>query len=46
MDIVAGPEEQILNCNQPDVDDGVACENEDEEVVAMIEESASGIGII
>ncbi|XP_034708840.1 BTB/POZ domain-containing protein POB1-like isoform X2 [Vitis riparia] len=41
-DIVACPEEQILNCNQPDVDDVVACENEDEEVVAMIEESASG----
>lgn len=41
-DIVACPEEQILNCNQPDVDDVVACENEDEEAVAMIEESASG----
>ncbi|KAL6325469.1 hypothetical protein AAG906_023314 [Vitis piasezkii] len=41
-DIVTCPEEQILNCNQPDVDDVVACENDDKEAVAMIEESASG----
>ena len=33
-----GPEEQIVNCNQPDVDD----ENEDEEAVAMNEEPNSG----
>ena len=41
-DIVTCPEEQILNCNQPDVDDVVASENDDKEAVAMIEESASG----
>lgn len=42
VDITICPEEQILNCNQPDADDGLGCENEDEEVVAMIEESHSG----
>uniref|UniRef100_A0A5B6ZKQ7 Putative BTB/POZ domain-containing protein POB1-like isoform X1 n=1 Tax=Davidia involucrata TaxID=16924 RepID=A0A5B6ZKQ7_DAVIN len=42
VDLSVCPEEQILNCNQPDADDGVVCENEDEEAVAMIEESASG----
>ncbi|XP_077227296.1 BTB/POZ domain-containing protein POB1-like isoform X2 [Tasmannia lanceolata] len=36
------PEEHILNCNQPDAEDGVAYENQDEDVVAMIEESPSG----
>ncbi|KAK9280549.1 hypothetical protein L1049_014242 [Liquidambar formosana] len=36
------PEEQILNCDQLDADDGVGCEIEDEEPVAMIEESPSG----
>ncbi|XP_077251244.1 BTB/POZ domain-containing protein POB1-like isoform X2 [Tasmannia lanceolata] len=36
------PEEHILNCNQPDTEDGVAYENEDEEAVAMIEETPSG----
>lgn len=35
-------EEQILSCNMPDTDDGVAHDNEDEESVAMIEESPSG----
>ncbi|XP_010251563.1 PREDICTED: BTB/POZ domain-containing protein POB1 isoform X2 [Nelumbo nucifera] len=35
-------EEQILNCGQPDTEDGVAYENQDEEPVAMIEESPSG----
>ncbi|XP_010261454.1 PREDICTED: BTB/POZ domain-containing protein POB1 isoform X1 [Nelumbo nucifera] len=35
-------EEQILNCGQPDSEDGVAYENQDEEPVAMIEESPSG----
>ncbi|WOG88622.1 hypothetical protein DCAR_0207857 [Daucus carota subsp. sativus] len=38
VDINMGPEEQIVNCNQPDVDD----ENEDEEAVAMNEEPNSG----
>ncbi|KAM7472261.1 hypothetical protein LguiA_010444 [Lonicera macranthoides] len=42
VDIAVCPEEQILNCNQPDADDGVGCENEDEEAVAMIEEQPSG----
>ncbi|XP_052211592.1 BTB/POZ domain-containing protein POB1-like [Diospyros lotus] len=36
------PEEQILNSNQPEADDGVGSENQDEEVVAMIDESLSG----
>ncbi|KAF8412162.1 hypothetical protein HHK36_000120 [Tetracentron sinense] len=35
-------EEQVVNCNQPDIDDGVAYENQDEEAEAMIEESHSG----
>lgn len=42
VDIPVCPEEQILSCNQPDADDGVDCDNQDEEPVAMIEESASG----
>ncbi|KAF8379644.1 hypothetical protein HHK36_029087 [Tetracentron sinense] len=37
-------DEQILNCNQPDTEDVVAYENQDEEVVAMIEESPSVAG--
>lgn len=45
VDIALGPEEQILNCNQPDIDDGLGCENDDEEAVAMMEESPSGIGL-
>lgn len=40
LDLSACPEEQILN--QPDMDDCVGCENQDEEVEAMVEESASG----
>ncbi|KAL5792297.1 hypothetical protein ACOSP7_000891 [Xanthoceras sorbifolium] len=43
VDLTAGPvEEQILNDNQPDMDDYVGCENQDEEADAMIEESPSG----
>ncbi|CAK9156702.1 unnamed protein product [Ilex paraguariensis] len=42
LDITVGPEEQTLNCNLPDIDDIVGCENQDEEAVAMIEESHSG----
>lgn len=38
-------EEQIINCNMPDSDDGVVYENQDEEAVAMIEESPSDAGI-
>lgn len=33
----------ILDCNQPDIEDGVADENQDGEAVAMIEESPSGV---
>lgn len=40
LDLSACPEEQILN--QPDMDDCVGCENQDDEVEAMIEESPSG----
>lgn len=35
-------QEQILNGNQPDMDDGAGGENPDEEVDAMSEESRSG----
>lgn len=40
LDLSACPEEQILN--QPDMDDCVGCENQDDEVEAMIEELPSG----
>ncbi|KAE9463105.1 hypothetical protein C3L33_04987, partial [Rhododendron williamsianum] len=43
VDTAGCAEEQILSCNQPDTDDGLGCDNEDEEAVAMIEESPSGI---
>ena len=45
VDLTLLPEEQVLNGNQPDMDDCVtlACENQDEEAVAMVEESRSGI---
>ncbi|KAK4761534.1 hypothetical protein SAY87_029418 [Trapa incisa] len=33
-------EEQIINCNMPDTEDGVVYENQDEETMAMIEESS------
>ncbi|XP_057499727.1 BTB/POZ domain-containing protein POB1-like isoform X2 [Actinidia eriantha] len=42
VDTAGCAEEQILTCNQTDADDGVGCENDDEEPVAMIEESRSG----
>lgn len=35
-------EEQILNCNMPDLEDGVTYENQEEEAVAMVEESPAG----
>ncbi|OAY49070.1 BTB/POZ domain-containing protein POB1 [Manihot esculenta] len=41
VEVSVGAEEQILSCNQPDMD-GLGCENQDEEAVAMIEESPSG----
>ncbi|XP_048421061.1 BTB/POZ domain-containing protein POB1-like [Pyrus x bretschneideri] len=42
LDLAECPEEQILNDNQPDMDDCEGCENQDEEPVAMVEESPSG----
>ncbi|KAL6986355.1 Boi protein [Sarracenia purpurea var. burkii] len=44
-DVLMHREEQILNCNMPDTEDGVAYENEDEEAVAMIDESPSRGGV-
>lgn len=35
-------EEQIVDCNQPDTEDGFGFENEDEDGVAMVEEANSG----
>ncbi|GAB4844550.1 Boi protein [Ancistrocladus abbreviatus] len=43
-DVAAGPEEQVLN--ELDADDVLGCENDDEEAVAMIEESPSCIGML
>ena len=40
VDIASVPDEQILNGNQPDLDE---CENQDEDAVAMVEEPNSGI---
>ncbi|XAR63011.1 hypothetical protein NMG60_11022793 [Bertholletia excelsa] len=42
VDAPGCPEEQILNCNMADGDDGVGSDNQDEEAVAMVEESPSG----
>ncbi|KAL2536417.1 BTB/POZ domain-containing protein POB1 [Forsythia ovata] len=42
LDINTHPEEQILDCQQPDIDDGLGDENHDEEEIPMIEESPSG----
>ncbi|XP_022721056.1 BTB/POZ domain-containing protein POB1-like isoform X2 [Durio zibethinus] len=44
-DVVGQREEQILNCNMPDTVDGVTYENQDEEDVAMIEESPYDVGL-
>lgn len=38
-EVIGQSEEQIINCNMPDTEDGVAYENQDEEPMAMIEES-------
>lgn len=45
-DLSVGAEEQILTCNQPDMDDCLGSENQDEEAVAMIEESPSGTSLV
>ncbi|XP_011093267.1 BTB/POZ domain-containing protein POB1 isoform X4 [Sesamum indicum] len=42
LDINNCPEEQILDCQQPDVEDGAGDENHDEEDIPMIEDSPSG----
>ncbi|KAK4266936.1 hypothetical protein QN277_023793 [Acacia crassicarpa] len=41
-DLTLLPDERILNGNQLDTDDAAANENQDEEAVAMVEESPSG----
>ncbi|KAL5989260.1 hypothetical protein ACLOJK_010150 [Asimina triloba] len=40
------PDEHVLNCNQPDSDDGVVYDNQDEEAMAMVEESPVGVGMV
>ncbi|KAG8391901.1 hypothetical protein BUALT_Bualt01G0235200 [Buddleja alternifolia] len=42
LDIINFPEEQILDCQQPDVEDVVGDENLGEEQIPMIEDSPSG----
>ncbi|XP_028065297.1 BTB/POZ domain-containing protein POB1-like isoform X2 [Camellia sinensis] len=42
VDTAGCPGEEILNCNQIDTDDGVGCEDENEEAATMIVESHSG----
>ncbi|CAA2961425.1 BTB POZ domain-containing POB1-like isoform X1 [Olea europaea subsp. europaea] len=42
LDINTHPEEQILDSQQPDIDDDVGDENHDEEEIRLIEESPSG----
>lgn len=42
-DVLLQGEEQILHCNMPDTEDGVAYENQDEEPEAMVEESPSDV---
>ena len=44
-DVVVQCEEQILNCNMPNIMDGVTYENQDEETVEMIEKSPSEVGL-
>ncbi|KAJ8900616.1 hypothetical protein K2173_025393 [Erythroxylum novogranatense] len=41
-DLSIGAEEQILTCNQPDMDECVGSETQDEDAVAMIEEIPPG----
>lgn len=42
-DVLTQREEEVLNCNMLDIEDVLAYENQDEEAVAMAEESPSGI---
>ncbi|KAF6162086.1 hypothetical protein GIB67_008215 [Kingdonia uniflora] len=41
LEVSVYQEEHILNCTQPDTEDVLAYENQDEEAVAMVEESPS-----
>ncbi|XP_018633436.1 BTB/POZ domain-containing protein POB1-like isoform X1 [Nicotiana tomentosiformis] len=41
-DVFTQSEEEVLNCNMLDTVDGLSYENQDEEAVAMVEESPSG----
>lgn len=43
MDASNCPEEQVFDCQQPDVDDGIGDDNHDEGALKMIEDSPSGI---
>lgn len=45
MDVFVQGEEQILNCNMPDIDDGLAYENHDDDAIPMIDETPSAVGI-
>lgn len=45
VDVFVQGEEQILNCNMPDIDDGLAYENHDDDAIPMIDETPSAVGI-
>ena len=45
VDVLVQTDDQILTCNMPDSDEGVAYESLDCEAVAMIEESPSVDGM-
>ncbi|XP_017219290.1 BTB/POZ domain-containing protein At2g46260 isoform X2 [Daucus carota subsp. sativus] len=42
VDVDVIEDEQVVDCNQPDTEDGFGCENEDEDGVAMVEEAKPG----
>ena len=44
VDVDVIEDEQVVDCNQPDTEDGFGCENEDEDGVAMVEEAKPGLG--
>ncbi|KAK4802999.1 hypothetical protein SAY86_001202 [Trapa natans] len=44
-DLLVQCEEQIINCNMPDTEDGVVYENQDEETMAMVDESPLDAGM-
>lgn len=46
VDVDVIEEEQIVDCNQPDTEDGFGCENEEDDGVAMVEEAKSGLANI